>query len=110
MIGARRALRRVAVSTGIGLIVWLVAAGALVEQFVPSPCDASGHCEDDLGLGILAMSIVFGTFWLTAIPVLLYNGVHALLALARRRARRNPPPWIVVSTEPSRFKETHHDR
>lgn len=85
MIGARRALRRVAVSTGIGLIVWLVAAGALVEQFVPSPCDASGHCEDDLGLGILAMSIVFGTFWLTAILVLLYNGVHALLALA-------PPP------------------
>jgi len=110
MTGAWRPLKRAAVFTGIGLIVWLLVAGALVEHFVPSPCDASGHCEDDLGLGILAMSIVFGTFWLTATPVLLYNGVHALLALARRRARRNPPPWIVVSMEPSRFKETHHDR
>ena len=108
MIDVRGTLSRLAVSTGIGLVVWLVAAGALVEYLVPSPCDASGHCEDDLGLGILAMSIVFGTFWLTAIAVVLYNGVHALLALSR--PRRNPPPSIVVPRKPSRFKETHDDR
>ncbi|TXD64582.1 hypothetical protein FUT87_27950 [Mitsuaria sp. TWR114] len=103
-------MNRLLISVLLGLLVWNVSTALLIDLYVPSPCDASGHCEDDLGLGILAMSIVFGTFWLTAIPVLLYNGVHALLALARRRARRNPPPWIVVSTEPSRFKETHHDR
>jgi len=74
-------MKRLMGSMLIGLICWIALASVLMEILIPRPCIG---CEDDLGAGLIAVTISVSTLVFVSMGVVLYNVAHWL----RHRPKR----------------------